>query len=350
MARSEGIRQSIIEQLRQIADRCQIKIDEDHIDNIKYIRKQFINIARQQKSFKQSELYSINREGKFNFSDLLVESVAIGEEIDNIISYHQTINILVITEDSGYGYLFLKYILRRMYPDYRIILIQTMGNQNFETSKEFIHNKLQELGITKIDIQLFIYDNIDTTQVVSDRQHIYKYFKLRTYLYNIQTVYNEVHPISFKEFMVQVTKLLELTGKAQIDSDYVFQMYKDLINGVRYDIDIVKLQLLQAEGQTAENMLEGYISKLLSKTRYEVNHGNSTIGWCWYKNCKDCDRFKYCNHSVDFIKSSEISRAQLIYLVVSSIDKGLGLKFRLNDTLENLQSIPNNYLSNLMQE
>ena len=46
VTRSEGIRQSIIKQLRQIADRCQIKIDEDHIDDIKYIRKQFINIAR----------------------------------------------------------------------------------------------------------------------------------------------------------------------------------------------------------------------------------------------------------------------------------------------------------------
>lgn len=136
--RSKMFRVQLDNYLRQIIKKySKAESSVDTLESQELLTK-FKEIASSNKRFKQNELYGLNRGDKFIFSDLLVESLAL-EQINHkneikskLINFHSTQVVLVVMEDSGYGFLFMKYILRRMYPDYRVIMIQTMGNQNFE--------------------------------------------------------------------------------------------------------------------------------------------------------------------------------------------------------------------------
>lgn len=331
---------------------------EKYIDTLESqeLLTKFKEIASSNKRFKQNELYGLNKGDEFIFSDLLVESLALeqinhkNENEGKLINFHSTQVVLVAMEDSGYGFLFMKYILRRLYQDYRVIVIQTMGNQNFEKQIEFIDEKLKDLGIQKINAQVFIYDNIDIVTKIQGRQAIYKYSALKRYMTSMQEHTSEVHPIQFEELMIQVRNLPKLTGKLSLEDDQLFSMYQKLIDGASTAIDIVKMQMLIEDGSTAENMLENYVSNLLYSTGYDVSHRDSTLGWCWYKKCSDCGKIKYCKNDSNLVKIKEYTNLQLIYLVIKSLDEGLGLRYRSNSVLDSQLQDKNSYLYDILRE
>lgn len=296
LSRSEAFRIQLDNYLRQIIKKY--NSSEKYIDTLESqeLLTKFKEIASSNKRFKQNELYGLNKGDKFIFSDLLVESLTL-EQInqknkgDNkLINFHSTQVVLVVMEDSGYGFLFMKYILRRMYPDYRVIMVQTMGNQNLENVIPFIKSLVNKLNIKKIEVQILLYDamNIEADETVSievDETDIDQpclqldRIQLSKFLRQIQKSANEIQPICFEELMIQVTGLKDLLKELDLYSDRLFKSYYNLLNGLQssVQIDNIFFNMKTAYNQY-ENCFEEYVSNLLRKTGYDVSHRNSTLG------------------------------------------------------------------------
>lgn len=364
--RSEAFRVQLDNYLRQVIKKY--NSSEKYIDTLESqeLLTKFKEIASSNKRFKQNELYGLNKGNKFVFSDLLVESLAL-EQInqknkgDNkLINFHSTQVVLVVMEDSGYGFLFMKYILRKMYPDYRVIMIQTMGNQNLENVIPFIKSLVNKLNIKKIEVQILLYDamNIKADETVSievDEIDINQpclqldRIQLSKFLRQIQKSANEIQPICFEELMIQVSGLKDLLKELDLYNDRLFRSYYNLLNGLQssVQIDNIFFNMKTAYNQY-ENCFEEYVSNLLRKTGYDVSHKNSTLGWCWYKKCKQCNKQKYCENYDKAKKLDIYIHKQILYVIIRQIDIELGLQYRADEDLDVKVMNKDNYLSSII--
>lgn len=80
-------------------------------------------------------------------------------------SYDQTVGILVIVEDSGYAFHYIRYILKHLFPYLRIYMMQACGYRGFRSTAEYVaQNKHLMYNIHKI---IIIYDQ--SNQVFADQ-------------------------------------------------------------------------------------------------------------------------------------------------------------------------------------
>lgn len=85
------------------------------------------------------------------------------EQIDENISgagysYDQHCNILILLEDQGYGFQYIRYTLKNMFPYLQIYLMQSCGYKGFKKTCDYVANNLKLFKNSHIDYAIVQYD------------------------------------------------------------------------------------------------------------------------------------------------------------------------------------------------
>lgn len=211
--------------------------------------------------------------------------------------FHSKENILVIMEDSGYAYKYMRNALQNRYSNINIDLVQMNGiNNGIKAIKDFISNDCYN---KKYSLTLVLYDGgiqNDNLDILDFKTTVLEMCSKIQYKIAI------FYPSCFEELIFQCQILRELTNNKGLfeDSD-LYKSYYNIMTGNQKDIDFetmmreYSLNGLITDAKSVEQFIEKEAYRTLKNTKYIINHDSSKLGPCWSKECTLCKFFIYGN-------------------------------------------------------
>ena len=284
----------------------------------------------------------------FHVYDLLNEMI-INKVSGASIGYEQYIDILIVMEDSGYAFEYIKYLMKQKFKTLRIEMAQFHGYRGIKkTTKEIMgyackNDKHFELIIAIYDSgNKAFYDQDKFNEFIMSIQDMEDAFK------SIQDRVFIISPVCFEEMLMQYQNMSNLLGK-QVRNQLYIDYQNDVVNNGNY-IDMNKYRI---SNEYDENIFEREIDSVTDGTNYFVHHATGKIGKCWLRECYDKDMAEGCKaRSCETQlknKSDDIMINQHIYLIIQTISRVINHKYLLNKVSE--QRLQNNdYIKQLYRE
>lgn len=270
-------------------------------------------------------------------------------------SYDQLQHIVVVMEDSGYAFNYIKYILKHTFPYLQIYMVQSCGFRGLlNTVKYVIDNKNQAKFNGYIDYCMIIYDagnaDFDGKQAdgrAKDLDKIEKKIRL-----NFKH-YATVQPQCFEEFIIQIRDIQKIIG-IEVNNQ-LYDQYKWLMNNELQVIDF-KVQS-DTKYKQNEQIVEDQVQRITDKqSRYAIRHTSGYFGECWKKECINSDSCikcsnKYCNdyNRILLNKRKYVIQNQLLYVIIRLIEMHMKHRINLCSSIENIMNY-NKYIRQLWED
>lgn len=288
--------------------------------------------SMQKKQEKPAEMYHV-----YNLID-----EAIHEEIKGAgYSYDQTSGIIVILEDSGYAFHYIRYILKHLFPYLRIYLIQACGYKGFRATAEYVVQNAQTMQSIHKAIMIYDSGNIVFNSQGTGNNAMSNIIDCQDIL---ESHYKDVQIISwkcFEEAIIQIKDLDKLINRPINDS--IYDMYKKM-----YTDDNWIGMFNDVQNYSDEQLLEIQIQQITKNQTYKIQHSDGKMAGCWKRECiiNDMCNPKYCKDAFSECKYKYIARNQLMYLLVRTIEKQVGHKIYNNKYMNQLM-VKNDYVQQM---
>lgn len=290
----------------------------------------------------------MSADSDFHVYDLLNEMIT-NKVSGASIGYEQYIDILIVMEDSGYAFEYIKYLMKQKFKTLRIEMAQFHGYRGIKkTTKEIMNYACK--NDKHFELIIAIYD--------SGNKAFYDQDKFNEFIMNIQDMEDAfksiqdrvfiISPVCFEEMLMQYQNMSNLLGK-QVRN----QLYIDYQNDVMTDGKYIDMNKYRISNESDENIFEREIGSVTDGTNYFVHHVTGKIGKCWFRECYDKDMTECCKaRSCEMglkNKSNDIMVNQHIYLIIQIISRVISHKYLLNKVSE--QRLQNNdYIKQLYRE
>lgn len=252
--------------------------------------------------------------------------------------YDQLTGILVILEDSGYAFHYIRYMLKHLFPYLRIYMIQACGYKGFRSTAEYIaqneqliHNIHKIIMIYDSGNQVFDVHNTgnDAMSNIMDCEDI-----LKNCCSDVQIIAWKC----FEESIIQIKDLDKLINR-QINNN-VYDVYMKMYTDENW------VCAFNNNGEFSdEQVLELQVQQITKDQNYRIQHQDGKMAGCWKRECivnDVCDP-KYCKDAFSECKYRYIARNQLMYILVKIIEKQVGHRIYNNNFMNDLM-IKNSYI------
>lgn len=246
-------------------------------------------------------------------------------------SYDQHCNILILLEDSGYGFQYIKYTLKNMFPYLQIYLMQACGYKGFKQTCNYIVNNMNKFKNGHIDYVIMQYDmgNQAFENPLEQNVGIDETVEALSILKNAATKISVFSPQCFEECLIQIKNLDQLINR-NIDNN-LYKQYQMMLSKQNCTIDF--------EGYTDKNqveqVIETEIEKITDKQLYRINHQRNFMSGCWMRECQRCNP-EHCKDKFNEKKCKYIACNQLIYLLLYNVEKYMGHRIYFNRDMKNI--------------
>ena len=258
------------------------------------------------------------------------------EQIDENISgagysYDQHCNILILLENQGYGFQYIRYTLKNMFPYLQIYLMQSCGYKGFKKTCDYVANNLKLFKNSHIDYAIVQYDmgNQAFESPLDQNVEIDETIESLSILKNMVTKVSVFSPQCFEECLIQIKNLEELINR-DIDND-LYKQYKNMFNKQIHKIEFDKYEEM---GQ-AESIIENEIKQITDKQLYRVNHQRNFMAGCWMRECQRCN-LEHCKDIFNKKKCRYVACNQLLYLLISNIEKYMNHRIYFDSNMNKL--------------
>lgn len=267
-------------------------------------------------------------------------------------SYDQLQHIVVVMEDSGYAFNYIKYILKHTFPYLQIYMVQSCEFRGLlNTVKYVIDNKNQDKFNGYIDYCMIIYDagNADFTSMAVANNALKQQKYMQTLANSSFSHCGIVQYQCFEECILQIQDLGQIIH-LDTNSD-LYREYSRLMSGESDSIDFDKYR---TENKSDEQLIEDQVQIITdAQTKYAIRHTSGYFGSCWKRECNKAEDYRNCSDrscNIQFDnKRKYVIGHQLLYIIIHMIEMHIGHKINNNKQMNDL-IMQNRYIRQLWED